>query len=72
MKGGGKILGAVFVAALLGSRAPTTEGQALVSDITENRIVGGHIAASSGKSWPWFVHLGICGGSLVAPDVVLT
>ena len=41
-------------------------------DLDENRIVGGQLAVETGKSWPYFVHTGQCGGSLVAPDVVLT
>ena len=40
-------------------------------DLDENKIIGGQLAADTGKKWPWFVHTGQCGGSLVAPDVVL-
>ena len=36
----------------------------------ETRIVGGTIA--DGDDFPWYVNLGGCGGTLIAPDVVLT
>lgn len=60
-----------ILAILLTKGAAVQGDQKQPKDIKEN-IVGGLIAAETGKNWPFFVHLGNCGGSLVAPDVVLT
>jgi len=41
-------------------------------DMGENRIIGGQLAQATGKKFPFFVATGQCGGSLVAPDVVMS
>jgi len=60
----------VFVTACSGATLRTLRKNE--PDWDENRIVGAKIAALTGKKFPYFVSLGDCGGTLVAPDVVMT
>lgn len=39
-------------------------GRGLIASDYENYIIGGQLAIHTGKSWPFFVHTGQCGGSL--------
>jgi len=46
----------------------TSDGEGNV----EALIIGGSVVANTNKKYPWFVHTGACGATLVAKDVVMS